>query len=192
MVLLLFSLPIILHFCLGKQRTPNKGWFILRTPTDAVYISRVAAVTNVYVFTPPAAPTLLPCITCHGWWIPILEYRQRSSDNFPYFQFKKWRRRENATLTRIGGEVGGGRCCNIGESRPLMLAFVIIPMTNAASERAFSMVRKIETDFRSELAQDTTCALLTNKISIFNRLCSCQTFKCFVPHSGTSKMLGIV
>ena len=87
---------------------------------------------------------------------------------------------------------GGVEVCNIGESRPLMLAFVIIPMTNAASERAFSMVRKIETDFRSELAQYTMCALLTNKISIFNRLCSCQTFKCFVPHSGTSKMLGIV
>ena len=45
--------------------------------------------------------------------------------------------------------------CNIGESRTLMLALVIIPMSNAAGERAFSMVRKIETDFRSELAQDT-------------------------------------
>ena len=30
----------------------------------------------------------------------------------------------------------------------VMLAFVIIPISNAASERAFSMVRKIETDFR--------------------------------------------
>ena len=50
---------------------------------------------------------------------------------------------------------GGVEVCNIGESRPLMMAFVIIPMSNAASERAFSMARKIETDFRNELAQDT-------------------------------------
>ena len=35
----------------------------------------------------------------------------------------------------------------------LMLAFVIIPISNAASERAFSMVRKIETDFRLLLSE---------------------------------------
>ena len=48
----------------------------------------------------------------------------------------------------------------------VMLAFVIIPISNAASERAgFSMVRKIEADFRSELAQDTTCALLLTRMN---------------------------
>ena len=36
----------------------------------------------------------------------------------------------------------------------LMLAFVIIPISNAASERAFSMVRKIETDFRLLLSEE--------------------------------------
>ena len=47
----------------------------------------------------------------------------------------------------------------------VMLAFVIIPIYNAASERTFSMIRKIETDFRSELAQDTTSALLSTKMN---------------------------
>ena len=36
----------------------------------------------------------------------------------------------------------------------VMLAFVIIPISNAASERAFSMVRKIETDFRLLLSEE--------------------------------------
>ena len=47
----------------------------------------------------------------------------------------------------------------------VMLAFVIIPIYNAASEQAFSMVKKIETDFQSELAQDTMCALLSTKMN---------------------------
>ena len=36
----------------------------------------------------------------------------------------------------------------------VMLAFVIIQISNAASERAFSMVRKIETDFRLLLSEE--------------------------------------
>ena len=47
----------------------------------------------------------------------------------------------------------------------VMLAFLVVPLSNASSERAFSMVRKIETDFRSELAQGTTCALLSVKMN---------------------------
>ena len=40
----------------------------------------------------------------------------------------------------------------------VMLAFLVVPLSNASSESAF---RKIETDFRSELAQGITCALLS-------------------------------
>ena len=36
----------------------------------------------------------------------------------------------------------------------VMLAFVINPISNAGSERAFSMVRKIETDFRLLLSEE--------------------------------------
>ena len=44
--------------------------------------------------------------------------------------------------------------CHPGESRPNAGIFVIIPISNAASERAFSMVRKIETDFRLLLSEE--------------------------------------
>ena len=59
----------------------------------------------------------------------------------------------------------GGGVLRFAILAKVMLAFVIIPISNAASERAFSMVRKIETDFRSELAQDTTCSLLSTKMN---------------------------
>ena len=50
-----------------KWRSSIKARSILCTPTDAVYISRLAAVINHCC--PPAASTLL--VTCHGWWIAI-------------------------------------------------------------------------------------------------------------------------
>ena len=45
----------------------------------------------------------------------------------------------------------------------LTKALLTIPCSNAGSERIFSMVRKISTDFRSELGHDTICALLSVK-----------------------------
>ena len=41
-----------------------------------------------------------------------------------------------------------------------MHSFLVLPLSNAASERAFSMVRRIGRDFRSELAQDTVCVFV--------------------------------
>ena len=51
---------------------------------------------------------------------------------------------------------------NIYLSLPKLLT---IPPGNAGSERTFSMVRKIDTEFRSELGHDTICALLSVKNS---------------------------
>ena len=45
-----------------------------------------------------------------------------------------------------------------------MLAFLVVPLSNDASERTFS-IKKTETNFRSEIAQDTTCALFSVKIN---------------------------
>ena len=91
-----------------KWRTSNKARSILRTPTDAVYISRAAAAINDCSFlTPPAGSILLPLVTCHMGGGFRLDNRQRSSDNlralFSIFsgmrwrspRWKKWRRREN-------------------------------------------------------------------------------------------------
>ena len=45
----------------------------------------------------------------------------------------------------------------------LMKALMCIPHSNASSERAFSMMKKVTTEFRSELGQDTLCAIMALK-----------------------------
>ena len=47
----------------------------------------------------------------------------------------------------------------------LALACVVLPNSNADSERIFSMLKKIQTEHRSELANDT---IVPNKIKIWN------------------------
>ena len=37
-------------FALERNKVTNKAWFMLRTPTDAVHISRVAAITSDCLF----------------------------------------------------------------------------------------------------------------------------------------------
>jgi hypothetical protein len=45
----------------------------------------------------------------------------------------------------------------------LALACVVLPNSNADSERIFSMLNKIQTEHRSELANDTICSLICAK-----------------------------
>ena len=75
MVLLFFPLRIILHVCLGTQHSdelPIKlvSYFAHRQ-MPSIFHERQPSPMTVYLFTPPTASTLLPCTTCHGWWIPI-------------------------------------------------------------------------------------------------------------------------
>ena len=50
----------------------------------------------------------------------------------------------------------------------IMLAILIIPHSNASSERLFSLVRKNQTDFRSNLGIETLEALIVEKIKMFS------------------------
>ena len=47
----------------------------------------------------------------------------------------------------------------------VMKVYLLMPHSNADSERVFSMVNKIDTEHRSELAQDTIAALLSVKVN---------------------------
>ena len=48
----------------------------------------------------------------------------------------------------------------------VMKPLMSIPNSNADSERVFSMLRKIHTEFRSNLDNDTICSLLSSKINV--------------------------
>ena len=53
----------------------------------------------------------------------------------------------------------------------LALACVVLPNSNADTERIFSMLKKIQTEHRSELANDTSVfahLFVPNKIKIWN------------------------
>ncbi len=51
-----------------------------------------------------------------------------------------------------------------------------LPISNADTERVFSIVRKIVTDYRKEMEQDTLCALLTCKLN-----CDCACYQLETP-----------
>ena len=97
----------------------------------------------------------------------ILHARQASPTTVYFFNERCHTRQQRHcyhSIHRSPTEKCSARCL-------IWWVMVIIPISNAASERAFSMVRKIETDFRSELAhnpnpaQDTTCSLLSTKMN---------------------------
>ena len=62
-------------------------------------------------------------------------------------------------------------CTTAGGDHPfatlsaVMKVYLIMPHSNADSERVFSMVNKIDTEHRSELVQDTIAALLSVKVN---------------------------
>ena len=81
-------------------------------------------------------------------------------------------------LDTFWGEMGN--LVEAGEPRfphlsRLMTTLLVVPAGNASSERVFSQVRKIATNFRSELGRDTLCALLSVKWNVDD---SATSFTC--------------
>ena len=58
----------------------------------------------------------------------------------------------------------------------LALHLLSIPASNADSERVFSLVRRIKTEFRSSLQTETVSALIGHH---FNKTCQCCELSCF-------------
>ena len=71
-----------------------------------------------------------------------------------------------ASVAKIKANTGGYRYEYLPK---LAKALLTIPPGNAGSERTFSMVRKIDTEFRSELGHDTIYALLSVKINSYQK-----------------------
>ena len=77
------------------------------------------------------------------------------------------------TVGHLLGEMGKLMELEAGEPRfpdmsQLMTTLLVVPAGNASSERVFSQVRKIATNFRSEL-----CALLSVKWNVDDSATSC-------------------
>ena len=59
----------------------------------------------------------------------------------------------------------------------LMKTLLVLPHSNADSERVFSMVRQIKTEVRSELDNTTVCSLLSAKINQDHKCYECKPSK---------------
>ena len=75
---------------------------------------------------------------------------------------------DTTSLDRFWGEMGEMKEIFTSKLRypkltKLAKCCLVIPVANADSERMFSMMGKVCTEFRSELQNDTVCALLTTK-----------------------------
>jgi len=55
----------------------------------------------------------------------------------------------------------------------VLQAILTIPNSNSESERVFSMVGKVHTNYRSQMANDTLCALLATKLNTEEECFSC-------------------
>ena len=79
-------------------------------------------------------------------------------------------KRVHATLSWLfaEGRVGWSSVLRFAILAKVMLAFVIIPIYNAASDLAFSMVRKIETDFRLLLSEEVDYECEYKLIQLFS------------------------
>ena len=64
-----------------------------------------------------------------------------------------------ASLKTVAGH------CKYSTISKLMKTFLLLPHSNADSERVFSMVNKICTEHRADLAPDTVAALLSVKVN---------------------------
>ena len=81
------------------------------------------------------------------------------------------RHQDNARQTKLAlrRRVGWSSVLRLAILAKVLLAFVINPIYNAASDRAFSMVRKIETDFRLLLSEEVGCECEYKLIQLFQR-----------------------
>ena len=84
-------------------------------------------------------------------------------------RFAEYVTRILALLQRMAWPMGKGKT-STGSHRVATLCAVVLPPlslpnTNVDSESVFSMVKKIDTDSRSDLGQDTICALLGCKLN---------------------------
>ena len=92
-----------------------------------------------------------------------LDYQLRPSTDLPTY---------TPGDTRIDSFWGDMSRSKAGTGQPrfgtlcaVVLPLLSLPNSNADSERVFSMAKKIDTDSRSDLGQDTICALLSCKIN---------------------------
>ena len=79
-------------------------------------------------------------------------------------------------LAKIKLPVGADQTLRFPLLSQLVKILLVIPHSNAASERMFSMLRNIDTTHRGDLDQETICALMACKVNSTSTCCYDATF----------------
>ena len=99
----------------------------------------------------------------------VLDYTLMSPETLPISQVRTEKPSKSEELCKYWQEVGQlttldgkARFPNLTSLAKCLLA---LPHSNADTERVFSIVRKIVTDYRTEIEQSTLCALVACKLN---------------------------
>ena len=103
-----------------------------------------------------------------------MDYKLTMSSQLPPVYKEKDKPTKSAELCTYWQEVGRIKTLTGTPRFPnlsrLAKCLVALPRSNADTERVFSIVRKIVTDYRTEMEQSTLCALVSCKL---NSNCDC-------------------
>ena len=99
----------------------------------------------------------------------VLDYKLSPQSDFPNVDKEGKERHEDYELCSYWQSVGEMKTL-CGTTRfpnlpKLSKCLLALPVSNAETERVFSIVRKIVTDYRSQMDQSTLCALISCKVN---------------------------
>ena len=130
--------------------------------------NRCSLTSNAVLRLASRFPAAVPYDSCDALEEEVLDYRLTPLSNFPEIirECRSASADDLCTFWQAIGEMktlgGAIRFSNLSKLAKCLLA---LPVSNAETERVFSMVRKIITDYRTEMDQSTLCALISCKLN---------------------------
>ena len=114
-------------------------------------------------------PAAVPVEACDALEEELLDYMLLPSSDLPVVDREEDKPTQSSELCFFWQEVGKMSTVS-GTTRfphltSLAKCVLALPVANADTERVFSIVRKISTDYRSHLEQNTLCALVSCKLN---------------------------
>ena len=114
-------------------------------------------------------PAAVPEEACDALEEELLDYTLLPSTDLPSVEHEEGKPTQTAELCEFWQQIakmstvsGAARFPNLTN---LAKCVLVLPVANADTERIFSIVRKIVTDYRTQMEQNTLCALVSCKLN---------------------------
>lgn len=114
-------------------------------------------------------PAAVPVEACDALEEELLDYMLLPSTDLPVVNREEGKPTQSPELCLYWHEVGKISTLSGATRFPhltsLAKCILALPVANADTERVFSIVRKISTDYRGQMEQNTLCALVSCKLN---------------------------